>query len=290
MKLIRFGLFRKEKPGVEIGPGVRKDCSQYFSDWNSEFFAGNGLVHLADLLKTKMNSLPDVPAGIRLGAPIARPGKVLCIGLNYSDHARESGQPVPKEPIVFMKAANCVVGPFDDIVIPRNSRKTDWEVELALVIGSEARYLGSPKDAVNHIAGYCVSNDVSEREFQLERGGQWTKGKSCDSFNPLGPWLVTADEIPNAGNLSMTLDVNGRRMQSGNTSTMVFNCGFLVHYLSQFMTLEPGDLVSTGTPPGVGLGMKPPQYLKAGDTVELSIDGLGHQKQLCRDEKPAVSS
>jgi 2-keto-4-pentenoate hydratase/2-oxohepta-3-ene-1,7-dioic acid hydratase in catechol pathway len=189
-----------------------------------------------------------------------------------------------------MKAPNCVIGPFDDIVIPRKSTKTDWEVELALVIGSEARYLGSPIDAVDHIAGYCVSNDVSEREFQLERGGQWTKGKSCDTFNPLGPWLVTRDEIPDPGNLSMTLDVNGSRRQTGNTGTMVFNCAFLVHYLSQFMTLEPGDLISTGTPPGVGLGMKPPQYLKAGDIVELSIHGLGCQKQRCRDEKTGISS
>jgi len=175
-------------------------------------------------------------------------------------------------------------------VIPRKSTKTDWEVELALVIGSEARYLGSPIDAVDHIAGYCVSNDVSEREFQLERGGQWTKGKSCDTFNPLGPWLVTRDEIPDPGNLSMTLDVNGSRRQTGNTGTMVFNCAFLVHYLSQFMTLEPGDLISTGTPPGVGLGMKPPQYLKAGDIVELSTHGLGCQKQRCRDEKTGISS
>jgi 2,4-diketo-3-deoxy-L-fuconate hydrolase len=289
MKLIRFGPFKKEKPGVELASGIRKDCSAHFTDWNYEFFARDGLARLAAVLKTKADQLPDVPANVRLGAPISRPGKVICIGLNYSDHAAESGMDVPKEPIVFMKASNTVVGPYDDILIPRGSTKTDWEVELGLVIGEEARYLNSPADALKHIAGYCVSHDVSERAFQLERGGQWTKGKSCDTFNPLGPWVVTLDEIADPHNLAMTLDVNGQRMQTGNTRTMVFPAAELVHYLSQFMTLEPGDLISTGTPPGVGLGMKPPRYLKHGDVVELSIEGLGRQRQLCRNDNGKTS-
>ncbi|HEY1922860.1 MAG TPA: fumarylacetoacetate hydrolase family protein [Tepidisphaeraceae bacterium] len=290
MKLIRFGNFRKEKPGVELAPGVRKDCSGYFADWNGDFFTDNGLWRLAALLKSANGKqLPDVPADARIGAPIARPGKVICIGLNYSDHAAESGMEVPKEPIVFMKGNNTVVGPYDDILIPRGSKKTDWEVELGIVIGAETRYLDSPAAAAKRIAGYCISNDVSERAFQLERGGQWTKGKSCDTFNPLGPWLVTSDEVSDPNNLAMTLDVNRQRMQSGNTKTMVFNSAVLVHYLSQFMTLEAGDLISTGTPPGVGLGMKPPRYLKAGDVVELSIDGLGRQRQVCRDDERGIT-
>jgi 2,4-didehydro-3-deoxy-L-rhamnonate hydrolase len=289
MKLIRFGMFRKERPGVELASGVRKDCSARFADWNGEFFANDGLSQLATFLKSEADQLPDVPVGTRIGAPISRPGKVICIGLNYSDHAAESGMEVPKEPIIFMKAANTVGGPYDDILIPRGSTKTDWEVELGVVIGSEARYLASNADALKHISGYCLSHDVSERAFQLERGGQWTKGKSCDTFNPLGPWLVTRDEIPDPNNLAMTLDVNGQRMQTGNTRTMVFKSADLVHYLSQFMTLEAGDLISTGTPPGVGLGMKPPQYLKHGDVVELSIDGLGHQRQLCRNDDRGTS-
>jgi 2,4-diketo-3-deoxy-L-fuconate hydrolase len=284
MKLIRFGDFQKEKPGVELAPGIRKDCSAHFADWNGDFFAGNGPARLTAFLKDSVDELPDVPAGARIGAPVARPGKVVCIGLNYSDHAAESGMEVPKEPIIFMKAANTVVGPFDNILIPRGSAKTDWEVELGLIIGSEARYLASPAAAARHIAGYCVSHDVSERAFQLEHGGQWTKGKSCDTFNPLGPWMVTPGDIPDPNKLGMTLDVNGQRMQTGNTRTMVFKSAELVHYLSQFMTLEPGDLISTGTPPGVGLGMKPPRYLKHGDVVELSIDGLGRQRQLCRND------
>jgi 2,4-didehydro-3-deoxy-L-rhamnonate hydrolase len=290
MKLIRFGDYKKEKPGVELAPGVRKDCSAHFLDWNSDFFSNNGLGRLAAFIKSKGDQLPNVPASARAGAPIARPGKVICIGLNYSDHAAESGMEVPKEPIIFMKAANTVVGPNDDVLIPRGSEKTDWEVELGIVIGSEARYLASAGEAAKHIAGYCVSHDVSERAFQLERGGQWTKGKSCDTFNPLGPWLVTPDEIPDADNLSMTLDLNDQQMQSGNTSTMVFKPAVLVHYISQFMTLEPGDLISTGTPPGVGMGMKPPRYLKDGDVVELSIERLGRQRQQCRRDGRRSSS
>lgn len=281
MRLIRFGQPGAEKPGVIIGE-TRKDLSGYFSDWDRAFFRNDGLARLAGILKDPA-SLPDVPADERLGAPVARPGKVICIGLNYSDHAKESGMAIPEEPIVFQKGANTVVGPNDPIIIPRRSEKTDWEVELGVVIGTDARYLDSPADSLRHIAGYCISHDVSERAFQLERGGQWTKGKSCDNFNPLGPWLSTTDEIADVQNLSMTLSVNGERVQNGNTSTMIFDVAFLVHYLSQFMTLEAGDLISTGTPPGVGLGMKPPRYLKAGDVVNVAIEGLGSQRQVCID-------
>jgi 2-keto-4-pentenoate hydratase/2-oxohepta-3-ene-1,7-dioic acid hydratase in catechol pathway len=284
VKLIRFGNRGQEKPGVELGEGNRKDCSALFDDWDSEFFAKDGLRRLKESLDAHARSLPAVPAGVRIGSPIARPGKVVCIGLNYSDHAAESGMEIPKEPIVFLKASNTVVGPYDDVLIPRGATKTDWEVELGVVIGREARYLDSATEAAGCIAGYCISHDVSERAFQLERGGQWTKGKSCDTFNPLGPWLVTPDECCDPDNLAMLLLVNGQQRQLGTTSRMVFKPAVLVHYLSQFMTLEPGDLISTGTPPGVGLGMKPPVYLKHGDVVELSIAGLGHQKQTFRRE------
>jgi len=279
MKLLRFGAAGEEKPGLLLN-GKRKDLSAYFKDWDRSFFRHSGMNELEEIAKNA-DALPDVPEDARWGACIARPGKVICIGLNYSDHAKESGMPIPAEPIVFQKGANTVVGPYDHILIPRNSEKTDWEVELGVVIGKDARYLASPDEAEAYIAGYCVSNDVSERAFQLERGGQWTKGKSCDNFNPLGPYLVTKDEISDVHNLRMQLFVNGQQMQNGNTSTMIFNCFFLVHYLSQFMTLEAGDLISTGTPPGVGLGMKPPLYLKEGDVVELNIEGLGAQKQTC---------
>jgi 2-keto-4-pentenoate hydratase/2-oxohepta-3-ene-1,7-dioic acid hydratase in catechol pathway len=281
MRLIRFGEPGEEKPGVIIG-GVRKDLSNHFNDWDRTFFRNGGLDRLSLLLQ-QPDALPDVADDVRWGAPVARPGKVICIGLNYSDHAKESGMPIPAEPIVFQKGANTVVGPFDPIIIPRRSEKTDWEVELGVVIGSDARYLDSPEDSFKHIAGYCISHDVSERAFQLERGGQWTKGKSCDNFNPLGPWLSTIDEVADPQNLSMTLSVNGERMQNGTTSTMIFDVAFLVHYLSQFMTLEAGDLISTGTPPGVGLGMKPARYLKAGDVVDVAIEGLGSQRQVCID-------
>jgi len=283
MKLVRFGARGKEKPGILSGDDVRLDLSGIFADWNAAFFAGNGLQKLAEVVLSQAGSLAAVPASERWGAPVSRPGKVICIGLNYSDHAKESGMPVPEEPIVFLKAANTVVGPYDDVLIPRTSVKTDWEVELGVVIGREARYVDSVEAAAAHIGGYCVSHDVSERAFQLERGGQWTKGKSCDTFNPLGPWLATPDEIADPANLAMNLDVNGVSKQRGNTSTMIFNPAYLIHYLSQFMTLEPGDLISTGTPPGVGLGFKPPQYLKAGDVVDLSIEGLGSQRQLFAD-------
>jgi 2-keto-4-pentenoate hydratase/2-oxohepta-3-ene-1,7-dioic acid hydratase in catechol pathway len=279
MKLLRFGPPDQEQPGVLID-GQRKDLSQYFSDWDRAFFRASGLAKLANILK-EPSRLPDVPDNARWGACVARPGKVLCIGLNYSDHAKESGMEIPAEPIVFQKGANTVVGPYDPILIPRGSEKTDWEVELGIVIGKDARYLPSAAAAAEHIAGYCISHDVSERAFQLERGGQWTKGKSADNFNPLGPYLVTPDEIEDVHDLAMTLTVNGEEMQNGSTRTMIFDCYYVVHYLSQFMTLEAGDLISTGTPPGVGLGLKPPRYLKAGDVVELEIAGLGSQRQVC---------
>jgi 2,4-diketo-3-deoxy-L-fuconate hydrolase len=280
MRLIRFGAKGQEKPGILTQDDLRLDLSGDYSDWDAAFFGGDGLQRLAAVVSSKRAALGTVPESERWGAPVSRPGKVICIGLNYSDHAKESGMPVPEEPIVFLKAANTVVGPFDEVLVPRTSVKTDWEVELGVVIGREARYVASVDAAAAHIGGYCISHDVSERAFQLERGGQWTKGKSCDTFNPLGPWLATADEIADAANLTMSLTVNGEFRQHGNTSTMVFNPSFLIHYLSQFMTLEPGDLISTGTPPGVGLGMKPPQYLKAGDVVELEIEGLGRQRQV----------
>jgi len=283
MKLVRFGEFGQEKPGVLADDGTRRDCSAHFVDWNRDFFNSGGLEALEELIEASGPELPAVEEGVRWGSCVARPGKVLCIGLNYADHAAESGVEVPKEPVLFMKASNTVVGPYDDVLIPRRSTKTDWEVELGVIVGQEARYLETVEEARHHIAGFCISHDVSEREFQLERCGQWVKGKSCDTFNPLGPYLATLDEVPNFKNLSLTLSVNGQLRQKGNTSTMVFDPLFLVHYCSQFMTLEPGDVLTTGTPPGVGLGMKPPTYLKAGDVVELAIDGLGRQKQTFRD-------
>lgn len=280
MKLIRFGEQDAEKPGILDINGNRKDVSHLVKDWDRESFQKYGFHALINTIKD-IDLLPDVDENARWASCIARPGKVICIGLNYSDHAAESGMLLPVEPIVFLKGANTVVGPYDNILIPRKSIKTDWEVELGIVIGKNARYLNSVDEAKDFIAGYCVSHDVSEREFQLERSGQWTKGKSCDNFNPLGPFLVTADEINNVHDLSMSLLVNEEQMQKGNSSFMVFNCYYLVHYLSQFMTLEAGDLINTGTPPGVGLGKNPPQYLKQGDVVELSIEGLGNQKQIC---------
>lgn len=280
MKLIRFGNIGAEKPGVLLN-GKRKDLSHFFSDWNNAFFKNNGLEKLRELLNNNKAELQDVDENERWASCVARPGKVLCIGLNYSDHAKESKMDIPAEPILFQKGANTVVGPYDNILIPRNSMKTDWEVELGVVLAKDARYLSNVEEAEEYIAGYCISHDVSEREFQLERGGQWTKGKSCDNFNPLGPYLVTREEITDVQNLSLSLSVNGKRMQQGNTSSMIFSCNYLVHYLSQFMTLEAGDLINTGTPPGVGLGMSPQQFLKRDDIAELFIEGLGSQKQIC---------
>lgn len=276
MRLVRFGEKGKEKPGLLDRDGRRRDLSSRYEDWNMEFFSADGLATVAKLAP---ETFPQVPDDVRWGAPIARPGKIICIGLNYSDHAEESGMPIPVEPIVFLKAANTISGPYDPVLIPRDSEKTDWEVELAVVLGKDARYVTSPEAAMEYIGGYCLSHDVSERAFQLERGGQWTKGKSCDTFNPLGPWMATPDEIEDVRALDMKLSVNGEARQNGSTSKMIFSIGYLVHYLSRFMTLEAGDVISTGTPPGVGLGMRPPAYLKAGDVVELSIDSLGSQKQ-----------
>ena len=278
MKLIRFGNKGSEKPGIIDTNNKRRDASGLFKDWDNHFFEDGGLEQLA---AADIASLPLVNDAARWAAPIARPGKAICIGLNYSDHAEETGAVIPKEPIVFMKAANTVVGPYDNILIPRNSKKTDWEVELAVIIKKEARYLQSADDAKGYIAGYAIVNDVSEREFQIERGGQWTKGKSCDNFSPLGPYLLTTDEIKDPQNLWMKLSVNGVQMQNGSSSKMIFDVYYVVHYLSQFMTLEAGDIILTGTPPGVALGMKEPQYLKEGDVVELSIERLGAQKQTC---------
>ncbi len=280
MKLIRFGNKGNERPGLMDETNNRRDVSHLFKDWNSEFFENNGIEQLHEVMKG-VTSFPLVNKEERWAAPIARPGKAICIGLNYSDHAAESKMALPTEPIVFMKAANTVVGPYDNIIIPKKSTKTDWEVELAFVIKKEARYLEHINDAKNYIAGFAVVNDISEREFQIERGGQWDKGKSCDNFCPLGPYLVTADEVNDPQNLSLKLSVNNKQMQNGNTSKMIFNVYYVTHYLSQFMTLEAGDLILTGTPPGVALGMKEPTYLKEGDVVELSIEGLGSQKQIC---------
>jgi 2,4-didehydro-3-deoxy-L-rhamnonate hydrolase len=280
MKLIRFGTKGNEKPGIIDDENNRRDVSHLFKDWNNDFFEHDGIAKLKDALKS-ISTFPVIDEKERWAAPVARPGKVICIGLNYSDHAAETGAKIPEEPIVFMKAANTVVGAYDNILIPRKSKKTDWEVELAVVIKKEARYLESINDAKDFIAGYTVANDVSEREFQIERGGQWTKGKSCDNFSPLGPYLVTEDEINDPQNLWMKLSVNGVQMQNGNSSKMIFNVYYIVDYLSQFMTLEAGDVVLTGTPPGVALGMKEPQYLKEGDVVELSIENIGSQRQTC---------
>ncbi len=275
MKLLRFGPEGSEKPGILID-GKRKDCSAHFSDWNRSFFNNGGIDQLR---KIDPANLPDVPDSARWAPCVARPGMIMCIGLNYSDHAAESGMEVPKQPIIFMKATNTLTGPNDDIPIPRNSEKSDWEVELAIILDKDVSYLNDEKEALDAIAGFAVMNDLSERAYQLEHGGQWVKGKSCPQFSPLGPHLVTKDEVGDFNNLSMKLSVNGESKQNGNTGTMIFKPAFLVHYLSQYMKLEAGDVISTGTPPGVGLGFNPPQYLKKGDVVELSIEKLGAQKQ-----------
>lgn len=273
MKFVRFGERGQEKPGVLDADGNIRDLSGKVSD-----LSGAVLTDLDSLKGEDLSALPLVEGSPRLGAPIAGTGKFICIGLNYADHAAESGLDVPPEPVIFMKATSAICGPNDDIIIPRKSKKTDWEVELAVVIGKAAKYV-SEDEALNHVAGYAITNDVSEREFQAERAGQWTKGKSCDNFGQIGPWLVTPDEVADPQNLKMWLTVNGKTMQDGSTETMVYGVKFLISYLSQFMTLHPGDVISTGTPPGVGLGMKPPQYLNPGDVVELGIEGLGAQKQ-----------
>ena len=278
MRLLRIGPAGSERPAVMDGAGVTYDLSGLVRDFDREFFAGGGVARVEDALSK--GSLPEVSTdGVRLGAPIARPGKVVCIGLNYRDHAAETGQSIPERPIVFMKDPYTVVGPHDDVLIPRGSTKTDWEVELGVVIGARARYLASPADALATVAGYAVSNDVSERTFQLELSPQWDLGKSCETFNPLGPWLVTSDEVPDPQNLGLRLSVNGRKRQHGNTSNMVFSVAYIVWYLSQYMVLEPGDLINTGTPAGVALGLPDHPYLRAGDKLQLEIDGLGQQAQ-----------
>ena len=278
MKLLRYGAPGAEKPGMLDATGTIRDLSGVVTDIAGDVLTPAGLARLAAIDPA---TLPAVAADVRHGPCVGRVGKFMCIGLNYADHAAETGAPILKEPILFMKANSAICGPNDEILIPRGSEKTDWEVELGVVIGARAKYV-TEAEALNHVAGYCVINDYSERAFQAERGGQWTKGKSCDTFGPIGPWLVTADEVADPQQLGMWLTVNGVTRQDGSTRTMVFGVAQLVSYLSQFMTLEPGDVISTGTPPGVGLGMKPPVYLKPGDVVELGIEGLGRQRQVLR--------
>ncbi|SEA74347.1 fumarylacetoacetate hydrolase family protein [Variovorax sp. YR216] len=275
MKLVRYGNPGKEKPGLIDGEGKLRDLSAVVKDIGPEQL---GDAALAKLRKVKVDKLPLVKGKPRYGSPVANVGKFIAIGLNYADHAAESGMPIPKEPVVFTKANSCIQGPNDPVMLPKGSVKGDWEVELGVVIGTRARYV-SQKDALNHVAGYCIINDVSEREWQLEHGLTWDKGKGFDTFGPIGPWLVTRDEVPNPQKLAMWLDVNGQRMQTGNTRTMIFNVAKLVSYVSQLNTLEPGDVITTGTPPGVGMGMKPPVFLKKGDVMTLGIEGLGEQRQ-----------
>ncbi|MGH3320063.1 MAG: fumarylacetoacetate hydrolase family protein [Streptosporangiaceae bacterium] len=282
MKLVRIGEVGRERPAVAIDDGQRYlDVSALVSDYDPAFFAGGGLERLAAGLRD--TDLPSVEGGsVRVGAPVAHPDKIICIGLNYADHARESGQTPPSEPVVFMKAPNTLAGPYDDVLIPPGSTKTDYEVELAVVIGTRARYLSDERRAADCVAGYAVANDLSEREYQLERGGQWVKGKSCEGFNPTGPWLVTADEVPDPDALDLLLTVRGESRQKSTTAEMIFKVPYLVWYLSQFMVLEPGDVINTGTPAGVGMGMRPTGYLEDGDVVELTISGLGRQRSVCR--------
>jgi 2-keto-4-pentenoate hydratase/2-oxohepta-3-ene-1,7-dioic acid hydratase in catechol pathway len=274
MKLVRFGSPGAEKPGLVDAQGAIRDLSGHVKDITGDTLSP---ASLDKLRKLDPATLPAAPKGVRLGSPVGNVGNFIAVGLNYIDHAKETGSPIPKEPVLFNKLPNCIVGPNDDVMIPKGSTKLDYEVEIAFVIGTRARYVDE-KNALAHIAGYCICNDVSERAFQSERGGQWMKGKSAETFGPLGPWLVTTDEIKNVQNLTMSLDVNGQRRQTGNTETMIFSIAHALHYISQFMVLEPGDVVTTGTPPGVALGMKPPVWLKAGDVMKLSIQGLGEQQ------------
>ncbi len=278
MKLFRFGDAGKEKPGVLLN-GTMLDASSFGEDYGETFLANDGLKRLADWLKTNGTKLPAIPNGVRIGPCLQRPSKIICVGLNYTKHALESKMPLPKEPIIFFKSTSALSGPNDPVVIPRQSEKTDWEVELAFVIGKKATYV-EEHNALDYVAGFCLHNDYSERAFQLERGGQWVKGKSCDTFAPMGPYLVTRDEVADFNNLKMWLKVNGQMMQNNNTDDMIFEVPYLVSYISQFMTLLPGDIISTGTPAGVGMGFHPPVYLKPGDVVELGIEGLGEQRQV----------
>lgn len=274
MKLLRYGPLGQEKPGIVDDTGNIRCLSGIVSDINGETLSSE----LEKIKAADINSLPIVEGDVRYGACVGNVGKFLCVGLNYADHAAESGMPIPAEPEIFTKATSAICGPFDNVIKPKNSDKLDWEVELAIVIGKHTSYV-TEEEAADHIAGYCVCNDVSERTFQLEQGSQWDKGKGCDTFGPIGPWLVTSDEVTDPNNLSMWLEVNGKKFQNGNTKTMVFKPAFIVSYLSQYMSLQPGDIISTGTPPGVGLGQKPPLYLNAGDKITLSIEGLGTQSQ-----------
>ncbi len=282
MKLLRFGNPGSERPGVLDNDGRLRDLSQYISDLRGDALLPESLARLRQL---DLYSLPLVEGNPRIGACVGGIGKFICIGLNYADHAAETGADIPQEPVVFSKWTSAVVGPNDNVIIPRGSQKTDWEVELGVVIGKGGRYIDE-RDAMQHVAGYCVINDVSEREYQIERGGTWDKGKGCDTFGPTGPWLVTADEIPDPNALNLWLAVDGKRYQDGNTRTMIFKVPYIISYLSRFMSLQPGDVISTGTPPGVGMGQKPqPVYLRAGQTIRLGIEGLGEQQQLTVEDK-----
>tara|TARA_Y100000766_G_scaffold61087_1_gene50384 strand:+ start:176 stop:1033 length:858 start_codon:yes stop_codon:yes gene_type:complete len=278
MKLIRFGKQGEEKPGILLSNDEKIDVSSFVSDYDEKFFESGGLVSLKDWLNENESSAPRLDDSIRLGSPIARPSKIICIGLNFKDHAAESGFDAPDEPLIFGKATSAICGPYDNIIIPRGSEQTDWEVELGVVIGKKTSYVDQDQ-ALDHVGGYVLHNDVSERAFQKDRGGQWIKGKSADTFAPMGPFMATPDEIDNISDMRMWLNVNGENMQDGNTSNLIFSVDHVVSYLSQFMTLLPGDVISTGTPAGVGMGMNPEKYLKPGDVVELGIDGLGSSKQ-----------
>jgi 2-keto-4-pentenoate hydratase/2-oxohepta-3-ene-1,7-dioic acid hydratase in catechol pathway len=287
MKLIRFGAAGKEKPGVEQDNGKRFDISPFGEDFDENFFGSKGIERLENWWGDHSENLPEVSTETRLGPPIKKPSKIVCVGLNYAKHAEESGMSLPKEPVLFFKSTSAIVGANDDVIIPKGSTKTDWEVELGVVIGEQASYV-SEADAMNHVAGYVLHNDYSEREFQLEKEGQWVKGKSCDTFAPIGPFLATKEEIQNPHNLDLWLKVNGETLQLSNTSDLVFNIPQLVSYISQYMTLLPGDIISTGTPFGVGFGFDPPKYLKPGDVVELGIEGLGTSKQLAKAYEPSL--
>lgn len=281
MRLLRLGPVGMERPALLTDSGQTLLIPEEVQKLAPQLASIEFIAAVNQAIESGASARWEKVMGERVGSPIPRPGKIICIGLNYADHAAESGMPVPEEPIVFFKASNTLVGPNDYVHIPRKSKKTDWEVELGIVVGAKCRYLNSPEDAWERISGFVISNDVSEREFQLERGGQWVKGKSCETFNPCGPWLVTPDELKDVQQLSMRLSVNGELVQSGSTSTMIFDVPYLLWYLSQFMVLDPGDLINTGTPPGVGMGMNPPQFLQVGDVMELEIEGLGGQRQSC---------
>jgi len=281
MKLIRFGEINKEKPGILLPNGTKIDVSSFISDYNEDFFGNNGIEKLETWLNKNHDLCPIVDDEIRLGAPLARPSKIVCVGLNYAKHAAESGMDIPEEPVLFFKSSSAIIGPYDSIVIPKGSLKTDWEVELAVVIGKKASYINE-EDALKYVAGYVLHNDVSERTFQLERSGQWVKGKSCDTFAPIGPFIATSEEIDNPNNLNLWLKLNGEIMQNSSTSDFIFNIQQVISYISQFMTLIPGDIISTGTPFGVGLGLNPPRYLEDGDVVELGIEHLGVARQVCK--------